>query len=321
MLSGPTPTGLTPAPFFAEVADGPDGAEAWWVEADDTTRLRLAVWPRGDKGTVLMFPGRTEYAEKYGRLARDMAEQGYGMVALDWRGQGLADRPQHNPGMGHVIDFDEYQSDVAAFMAAIADLDLPKPYYLIGHSMGGCIGLRALYNGLDVAAAAFTGPMWGIQIPGALRFIAPILFGIAEPLGLSKSYVPTLREWKALPFEGNILTSDPEQYAYMEHQTATHPELTLGGPSYTWLKLALAESAALMRLPALDLPVVAIVGTDERRVSQEAPKRRMADWPRGKLIMLDGARHEILLEAPALRQKALDAIIGLFNAHPRAAHA
>jgi lysophospholipase len=38
-------------------------------------------------------------------------------VAFDWRGQGLADRPQHRRDMGHVVSFDEYREDVAASAA------------------------------------------------------------------------------------------------------------------------------------------------------------------------------------------------------------
>jgi len=44
------------------------------------------------KGTVLLFPGRTEYIEKYGPAAADFLARGFATVVIDWRGQGLADR-------------------------------------------------------------------------------------------------------------------------------------------------------------------------------------------------------------------------------------
>jgi alpha-beta hydrolase superfamily lysophospholipase len=90
--------------------------------------------------------------------------KGYTVVAFDWRGQGLADRPQHRRDMGHVTSFDEYRQDVPPSASALEALDLPGPYHLIAHSMGGAIGLRALHDGLPVTAAAFSGPMWGIQM-------------------------------------------------------------------------------------------------------------------------------------------------------------
>lgn len=314
--TAPAPSGVEPAPFFSEVAEGPSGVKAYWVRARDDTRLRFGVWPSGPKGTVLMFCGRTEYVEKYGRVAEDLADAGYGMVSFDWRGQGLADRPQHEPGVGHVLSFDEYRWDVAAFRAAMEELDVPKPWYLIGHSMGGCIGLRALYDDLPVAAAAFTGPMWGIELPPILRMISPMLIKGSALLRRDNRFALTTGPWEELPFEGNILTTDEEQYDYMNRQTAAHPELTLGGPSFRWVAAAEEEAKALLALPPLDLPVVTIVGSDETRVSIPNARKRMADWPRGTFVLVDGARHEVLMENPARRGQTLDTIIGHFDANP-----
>jgi lysophospholipase len=90
-------------------------------------------------------------------VAADLLAEGYTVAAFDWRGQGLADRPQHRRDMGHVVSFDEYRQDVAAFRQALDGSTCPAPYHLIAHSMGGAIGLRALHDGLPVQAAAFSG--------------------------------------------------------------------------------------------------------------------------------------------------------------------
>ena len=161
------------APFFSDVDDGPAGGHAVWLTCDDGVRIRLGVWPHdGAKGTVLLFPGRTEYIEKYGRAAADLAARGYATLAVDWRGQGLADRLMQDRAPGHVVEFADYQRDVRAVIAAAQEMDLPRPWHLIAHSMGGCIGLRALHEGLPVASAVFTGPMWGIELPRAIRPMA-----------------------------------------------------------------------------------------------------------------------------------------------------
>jgi len=314
MLTGIAPVGLAPAPFFADVAEGPAGANAYWVNSADGTRLRLAIWPKGAKGTVLMFPGRTEYCEKYGRVAQDFAAAGYGMVAFDWRGQGLADRPQHRRDMGHVISFDEYRQDVAAFRAALDALEVPKPWYLIGHSMGGAIGLRALHDGLPVRAAAFTAPMWGIQMKPALKAISGVVLTLAGPFGFGKAFAPTTGPYAPMSFDENPLTTDRDQFDYMARQTEAHPDLTLGGPSNRWLKAALDESASLMAMPAPDLPCLTVLGSREKIVEAGAIIDRMQRWPGGTLLQIDGAEHEVLMEAPARRKQTLDAIIGLFDA-------
>jgi lysophospholipase len=314
MLQAAAPARLSPAPFFHDVAEGPDGVRAYWVMAADGTRLRLGVWPAGPRGTVWMMPGRTEYIEKYGRIAADLAAAGYGMVSFDWRGQGLSDRPQHRRDMGHVVSFDEYREDVAAFRAALARLGRDAgPIYLIAHSMGGAIGLRALHDGLPARAAAFTGPMWGIQMTPFLRAISSVVLGLAGAVGLDKRFALTTGPYAPMGFDDNPLTTDRDQFDYMARQLQAHPELTLGGPSNRWVQAALREVATLMAMPAPDVPALGIVGSREKIVVVEAVERRMADWPRGRYLEIDGAEHEVLMEAPARRQATLDAILGLFD--------
>lgn len=307
------------APFYADVADGPEGGKAYWLTTPDGVRIRIAVWATGDKGTILMFPGRTEYAEKYGRTAAEMRARGYALVSVDWRGQGLADRMLDDPATGHVMHFSDYQQDVAAVLDATEDLGLPQPLYLIGHSMGGCIGLRALIEGLPVKAALFSAPMWGILIAPPVRPAAWALSWMSKGMGLGHRYAPgTKRESyvELAPFEGNLLTKDAQMYAYMQAQVAAHPDLSLGGPSLHWLHEALRETRLLRAHPAPDIPTITMLGSDERIVDSKAVKARMQNWPKGRLMMVEAAEHEILMEVPASRTTAFDTAAELFSAHP-----
>ena len=308
------------APFHAAVADGPAGGRAYWLTASDGVRIRIGVWTDpGAKGTVLLFPGRTEYVEKYGRAAEDLRQRGYATVAIDWRGQGLADRLIKDGGLGHVTRFLDYQKDVEATLAALPKLDLPKPLYLIAHSMGGAIGLRAVLNGLGVKAAAFSAPMWGILIAPWMRPVAWALSTVATPLGFGGMITPgTSRETyvAAEPFEDNMLTKDREMFAYMNRQVTTHSELALGGPTLTWLNQALIETRALMAAPSPTLPCYTALGSDERIVDPRPVHRKMGSWPGARLDMVEGAEHEIMMETPARRSGFFDAATGLFDANP-----
>lgn len=305
------------APFFADIiADAPAG-RAYWLRTADQVKIRVGVWNEtGKKGTVLLFPGRTEFVEKYAHTAADLAAAGYATLAIDWRGQGLADRLIANPLIGHVGSYQDYQLDVAAVVRAVEYLDLPQPLFLIGHSMGGSIGLRALYNNLGVKAAAFTAPMWGIKMPSTHRPAAWAFSWASRHLGLStlmspgtsaESYVSTA------PFEDNMLTTDPTLYELMQQQLIRHPELSLAGPSLNWLHQALTETLALSRLPAPDTPCLTFLGSNERIVDPIRIRDRMASWPQGQLIEVPGAEHEILMERDALRQPATAEIVALFD--------
>ncbi len=308
---------LEPAPFFDDVAEGPPGGSAWWCQAGDGVRIRVAAWPlKAARGTVLLFPGRTEYAEKYGITAAEFAAEGYALLAVDWRGQGLADRAFSDRAVGHVGKFSEYQKDVAAVMAAAAELDLPRPWHVLGHSMGGCIALRALIEGLAVESAAFSAPMWGLEIAPVLRPIARPVSGAISFFGFGHRYAPGTGATTYVDltsFEENRLTRDRPMFDYMRRQVAAHPELALGGPSVTWVHEALRETRALAAMPAPAYRAYAGLGTAERIVDPGRIRRRMADWPGGEIEIFDGAEHEILMEGPGVRGRFVAACVRLFD--------
>lgn len=305
------------APFHADVADAPPGCRALWARADDGVRLRLAVWASGGRGTVLIFPGRTEYIEKYGPVAGFFQAQGFAVLVLDWRGQGLSDRLTGDPMAGHVGDFGDYQRDVVAMMAAARALELPEPYFMFGHSMGACIGLRALHGGLPALAAGFTAPMWGVMMRAALRPAAWALSAAARGTGQGLRYAPgtSARPYVAsVPFAGNMLTRDRAGWDWQRVQLAAHPELALGGPTLHWLHVALIETRRLMALPPPDLPAYVAIGLQERIVDPVPVARLMAHWPGGQLDAIAGAEHELLLEASRVRQRVLDGALQVFAA-------
>ena len=305
------------APFHAALADGPEGGRAVWLRTVDGVRLRLGLWPAGPKGCVLIFPGRTEYIEKYGVLAADLAKAGYGAAAVDWRGQGLADRLAPDPMLGHVRRFSDYQRDVAAVLEFLDAEEPALPRFLLAHSMGGCIGLRALTNGLAVRAAAFSAPMWGIRFSPGIRTVARMLAFAACATGTGLRYAPSTGAQShiiATGFADNALTRDPDAYRRMQAHLEAVPELSLGGPGLNWLGEALAECRALERAPLPALPVLCLLGTAESIVDPAAIRRQIGRWPTARLDILAGGEHEVLMERAALRQKALSAVISLFDA-------
>ncbi len=306
-----------PAPFFADVAGGPPGGSALWVDTPDRVRIRVGHWrPAAARGTVLLFPGRTEYIEKYGAAAGVLAQAGFATLSVDWRGQGLADRLTDDRRIGHVVHWSDYRHDVDAVVAVARHLDLPRPWHLLGHSMGGCIGLRALIQRLPVQSSAFTGPMWGIAMSTVDRLGSAVMTRVAPLLGLGLKLPPGTSYGNYVeekPFEDNFLTTDADMYKMMQDQLAAHPELLLGGPSLIWLREALAECRALAALPAPDKPCVTFLGSHERIVDPAPIHARMANWPRGDLVIVPGAEHEVLMERPEIRGPAFDRIIRHFN--------
>ncbi|WP_378943613.1 alpha/beta hydrolase [Paracoccus sp. R86501] len=310
------------APFHQLADDDLAPASAFFVTADDGRRLRLALWQPPDDnacGTVLLFPGRTEYVEKYARIARRLTDEGYAVIAIDWRGQGMSERLQDDPRPGHITEFSDYQRDVIEMVVAAERIKLPQPWHLLAHSMGGCIGLAALDNGLPVQSAVFSAPMWGISLRrfqhGAALGIAYLAGrigrgGVVAPGSGGATATYALEE----SFNNNLLTGNVNEWARLMREAVNWPQLTIGGASFDWVSQALNECSRLSRITSPDLPMLVALGSDEKVVSAQAIRDRAARWPKGRLFEIDGSRHEIMAETPERRDRFLAAMLARFRA-------
>jgi len=306
------------APFFPDVAEGPSNVTAYWVHTDDKVRLRVAHWPYEGaiKGTVFVFPGRTENIEKYGRAVEALQSAGYSAFAIDWRGQGLSDRFDDDRMLGHVDSYSDYQKDVAAMIASAETLELPKPWYLFGHSLGACVGLRALSEGLPVAACAFSAPLWDINLSAFQRFAAWPLTWTAQLMGKGHAYAPGTRGESYVlttPFEENRLTHDESSYRYYQSVSENLEDQQVGGPSMGWLHQTLKETRALSKISSPDVPCITFCGAEDSIVAVPAVEDRMARWPRGKFELIPNARHDVLYEVASVRERVLGQMSELFS--------
>lgn len=307
---------MSSAPLYDKLAEAPPGGSAIWADASDGVRLRIACWKEGSKGTVLIFPGRTEFIEKYGRAIGDFQTRGYSVAVIDWRGQGLSDRLAPNRKLGHVDAFSDYQLDVDAMMTTIAESDLPEPYFLCAHSMGGTIGLRALQLGLPVNRTVFSAPMWGLTIDPLWRPLVQAVAMGSKTVGLGEEFAPgtgPLNYLQSHAFDDNVLTSCQDGWKYLLRMVDAHPGLEIGGPSIHWLYEALTETRELARLDPPEQEVLCLLGSDEKVVDKRDILGYMERWPNGHVGIVTGARHEILMETPEIRKRSHDMMDAFYS--------
>lgn len=309
-----------PAPFLQLPGDSLAPASAIWMRADDGVRLRIAHWACDEvdrRGGVLLFPGRTEYVEKYAPIARQLTDSGYEVLAIDWRGQGMSDRLQENPRPGHIAEFSDYQRDVVEMVVAATELGLPKPWHLLAHSMGGCIGLAALLNDLPVSSAVFSAPMWGIETHGIPGPVGMAIASVAHRLGSGRRAMPgTGGNGTYLldtAFGQNLLTGDLDQWVRLLREAEAWYDITLGGSSFDWFATAMRECARLAALPSPDLPMTVALGLDEKIVSPKAIRERAARWHDARLLEYENCRHEVMMESPDLRERFVTAAMRQFD--------
>lgn len=296
----------------------PAGVSLAWIATADGLRLRAAVWrPDGSaRGTVTILQGRAEFIEKYHEVVSELLARGFAVVAFDWRGQGASGRSVADGHKGHVERFEDFRHDVEAVADAILP-GMPRPVIGLAHSMGGCIALTAAAEGwLPTDRLVAAAPMIGLSVvkrPALIRALALVL----SLVGLGRRSVPggELRSISLLPFAGNRLCGDPVRYARNAALAGALGTAAIGAPTIGWLDAAFR---AMARLRARDyaariaMPTLMVAAGADPVCSTPAIELFARGLPAGSLVVIPGARHEILMESDAIRDRfwaAFDAFV------------
>jgi|TARA_B100000614_G_scaffold258731_2_gene281667 lysophospholipase len=286
----------------------PEGGEAFWLDMDDGARLRYLAWKdnAAPRGTVFLFGGRTEFAEKYFEVIGELRARGFAVVTLDWRGQGLSTRMLPDARKGHIDDFATFDRDLARFMGEVAP-SFPKPWTALAHSMGGQILLRALHDRPEwFSRAVFSAPMLGLNFAKWMERGVRATINLMHLLGKDDLYVPggTPKANDEIPFEQNILTHDERRYGVLQALTRTEPKLGLGAATVGWLHAAfraMDEAASPAFLASVKVPVLICEAAGDKLVSSVALAHAAAHLPQSTLVIVPGSGHEILIERDAAR--------------------
>ena len=279
------------------------------VVARDGIGLRTVRWRptarKGAMGSVLVVAGRAEFIERYSEVIAELRRRGFHVASFDWRGQGGSDRTVSNIRKGHVRRFDDYLLDLDAVFAEVM-ARLPKPWFVLAHSMGAALCLEAArQNRLPVSRLVALAPMVGLSMvkrPGLARSAAAVLDGLL----LGSGFVPGGSEASIAtkPFARNRLTSDPDRYARNATLSAARPHLAVGDPTVRWVHEAFRFMEHL-GAPATPLdvrvPTLVIAAGADPVVDTSSVERFAARLKTGLALVLPGSRHEILHENNDIR--------------------
>jgi lysophospholipase len=130
-------------------------------------------------------------------------------------------------------------------------------------------------------------------------------------LGLGRLYAAWgPRPRQTLPFPANKVTSDPQRYRRNTRIYEEHPQLALGGPTIRWLQAAAKASEAISDpdfMARIQVPLLIIAAGADQVVSTKAVETYARSLRLGSLLMIDGAKHEILQEVDLYREQFLAA--------------
>lgn len=294
----------------------PPGGEADWFRGAGGLRLRAALWrpsvlqARTPRGTVILSPGRSEPIEKYYELIGNFLARGFCVLAHDWRGQGLSARLLPDRLKGHARAVEEFLDDYARLIDAYAE-QAPKPWIMVGHSMGGVLNLLTLQSGDDrFAGALLSSPMLRIKTGKRSMWSVKLAVRWALRNGKGGDYVLDNADDPFVhTFQDNALTSDSGRYGLWQQQLFACPHLAIGGPTWGWLGFALDAGERALKakaLKAVKVPVCVVQASDDVLVWKQTARWAARRLGRGRFVEVPGARHEVIMEVDAYRATFLE---------------
>ena len=234
--------------------------------------INLGYTDSGTGARSLLFVHGWCCDQSYWRAQIDDFAAGHRCVALDLRGHGGSDKPDQDYTIAGFVD------DVAWL---IAELGLHRAT-LVGHSMGGCIGLNLAHRHPDLLRALVMLDSPVIPIGDALR---PLLTSI-----LAGFKGPAFRE-TAATFVGSFMfneNSDPALRDEVVGGMSAAPQRLM----HTALDSILSED----NLPAGPIPVPALF---IRAATQNATANEISSRYGGITVAEVDAAHFLQLEQPA----------------------
>ncbi|UDF05389.1 alpha/beta hydrolase [Asticcacaulis sp. AND118] len=288
----------------------PEGGVGEWFRGAGGLRLRLGFWqPRGPaRGTVFVSPGRAEPIEKYYEVVTDLLARRFCVVVHDWRGQGLSARLLPDRLKGHARSEDEFLDDYQRLLDGFEDR-APKPWVMLGHSMGAALNLSTLTRGEErFSAAVFINPM--LRIKTGKHSLWSVMFQTDWKVkhGQGSDYVPELFDDPfEHTFEEDALTHDAARYNLWREQLFACPHLAVGTPTWGWLLFALRIGDTLLKdkgkvLKKVRTPVSIVMSGDDSLMMKQPTKAFAKKLLKGRCIEIAGADHEILMELDAYRR-------------------
>jgi lysophospholipase len=292
-------------------ADSPPGGKGEWFRGAGGLRLRAAFWTPSSlvaatpRGTVVLSPGRTEPIEKYFEVIGNFLARGFCVLAHDWRGQGLSARLMPDRLKGHARAVEEFLDDFDRLLEVYKD-QAPRPWIMVGHSMGAALNLLSLETSdRQFAGAVLSAPM--LKIKTGKRSMWSVKLAVRWNLRHGKAGDFLLDEPDdpfGHTFEKDALTTDEGRYDLWRQQLYACPHLAVGGPTWGWLAFALDAGARALKpraLKAVSIPVTVVQAGEDDRVWKQTNQWATRRMPRGRYVEVAGAKHEIIMETDPLR--------------------
>ena len=253
------------------------------LKTSDGKKLHLRVTePRAPcVGSLLVVHGWGEHLGSYDELAEDMSKRGFQVWRFDLRGHGRSGGLRgHTPSFQRLVeDFSEVQARVHA------ESPRPNRLFVLGHSMGGLLVLRALQTGAVRPQGACVSAPW-------LKTVMPVAAWKRRLARVMNLIVPFVPVWT--PIDPAMLTSDLERIRAREDDRLVH----------SWITPRLAQEVSRVQETVLKeptvrgVPLLVLIPQDDPVVDPETTTHFVKRLSESEVtvVVIKGARHEPLNE-------------------------
>jgi len=267
-----------------------------------------------NKPLIIILPGLSEFCEKYYETANYFIKHSYDCLTIDWAYQGRSTRLNKS---SHKRHSDGYETDISDLKYIIDHYtNQNAPLLMLGHSMGGHIGLRFLSQYPDYfQAASFSAPMLGIKDLKYSSWLIPLLSPVFKLFG--KSYIPGGKDWReeARKSDGSdIFSSEPARDALHNTWCLYNPILQIGNPTIKWVLESLKSISILKKnYQNIRTPTLLAIAECEEIVCNASILKASKKIPNSKLLNLKNAKHEILMETDDIQDQFLNETLKMFK--------
>ena len=274
------------APVMGKVsAAGFDIATQYWL-------------PVQARGTLVVIHGYYDHVGIYNKVIAFALEHGLAVLAFDLPGHGLSS------GERVAIDsFDQY-GDVLNALLQQARHHLPTPFFALGQSTGGAVLLNYLWR-FDAN-----------NEPPLLERIA-----LCAPLVIPRdwrkrgrlAYALLHRFLNYLPRGRSYSSHDPEFIRFIDEQDCLQSTQL----SVRWVGAMKAWDETFRRWPPLARELLIIQGTEDQTVDWQYNLAQIRPrLPQAKIVMVEGAGHQLVNECPRFREQVFVTLRDYFCTMP-----
>ncbi|QNK56252.1 alpha/beta hydrolase [Paenibacillus sp. PAMC21692] len=222
------------------------------------------------KAVICLAHGHGEHGERYAHVAKELAADGYAIIAYDHYGHGRSQGKR-----GHMLSMEAAIADLTLMLEQCAKRHVEIPIFLYGHSMGGNIALNcAIRTKPDLAGLVLTSPWLRLAFkpPAVKEWLGRRLatFWPALPMSTGLKEEDLFRQNGTEASRSRSMKGDP-----LSHTTITPRAFTEIQDAGEW---------AIKHGNELHVPLLLLHGTADRVTSYAASKeladgmREGCDW-------------------------------------------